>query len=102
MEIIELSRRYNELVSKAIKGDLWFQDKSISEEEKKINEPRYLEMINELCKVADYLEMINIQFTELNINGLSIIELPDQYKRPKIEIWLENFSNHIKNKRSVS
>jgi hypothetical protein len=100
-DIIKLSQDYNELVCKIIKGEIWFQQKEVSDSDKKAQEPRYNELINQLCKSADELEQLNITFNELNINGLSIIELPEQFKRPKIEVWLNEFSKHIKNKRSV-
>jgi hypothetical protein len=98
MQLIELSQKYNEYLSKIIKGDIWFNDKNISDDDKKQQEPRYKQLMDDYIVLAEELQEIGIAFSDKSIDGFCIIDIPEKFKREKIELWLEKYSE-FKNKK---
>ena len=97
IQIIETAMKHNELLVKVIKGDIWFQDKSVKQEIKDKQIKRYQKLVNELCKTCSVLEKNGITFNPCE--AIEVIEIHKELKRKDIEIWLENWRDF--NKRQV-
>lgn len=95
IEVIESAMKHNELLSKWIKGGIWFQNPEITDEQKKQQEPRYKELTENLIDNITILENLGITFNDCE--SIECIEIPEQMKRKEIEIWLESWSKFNKN-----
>jgi hypothetical protein len=103
IQLIEAAMKHNELLVKMIKGELWFQDKSISDEKKLSESERYVTLTKKLSESCSELENNGITFNELE--AIEVIELPEALKRKDVEIWLEkwrDFNNKQYNQERMS
>jgi hypothetical protein len=88
IELISLCKKHNEILLKWVKGELWFQNPNISDEKKKSQEKRYLEIMKELDESYDLLSSLGITFDYQE--ATTCIELPEELKRKDVEGFLEH------------
>lgn len=96
IEIINLAMKHNELLVKWVKGEIWFADKTVPQSKKDEQEPKFVELLKEISDNISKLEKISISFDENEI--LEVIEIPQELKREKVEIWLEKWRDFKKSK----
>lgn len=99
IDFIKKIMKYNELLVKIIKADAWFSDPNISQEKKEKFYPNYEKVMEEIAKISNDLDEIGITFKDKE--AIEGIELPQELKRKDIEIFLEEWYKHLKEKEKL-
>jgi len=97
IELVELTKVYNGLLIKWIKGAVWLEDPANKSKITEENEKTYQELTKTMAEIHDTFDQHNITFKETE--ALECIELPEETKRIHIEKWLEEYSKFKKGEK---
>lgn len=87
LEIIETTKKYNELLIRFLNADRYFKNPNVLEEDKEKHFPAYKKLTEGMSSLIDKLKSAKISLPD-NIVDTGI-ELPEALKRKEIEKILE-------------
>lgn len=85
LELQEMVLKYNELLAKYLKGDLWFGNKNVTKEQKDKQIERFAQLTKELCNIDEKLNKI------IKFESLKMIEIDKNLEREEVELCLKNY-----------
>ena len=88
IEIINLSLQYNELLVKFLRGSVWLDSKKVSMENKQKFLPKWYRLLSQMDKILKQFESIGITFADCET--IEVIEIPEEFKRKDVEIFIED------------
>jgi hypothetical protein len=101
IDIINIAKEYNRLLARIIAADIWFGNPGVSDKAKEKVKPEYEKVMEQLSTISGQLDELGVTYEHEKFNEVTEgIELPKEFRREKVEGFLENWSKCLKEEKA--